>query len=60
MIFNQLLEVVVNNLPIFNTGGEGNEAGGTQVLFPNPEDGWILSLRWRELRLKKDPLKEIT
>ena len=34
--------------------------GGTKVAFPNPEDGWIPGPRWRELRLKKDPLEEIT
>ena len=36
VIWNRILEAVVNNLPIFNAGGEGNKAGGTQVAFPNP------------------------
>ena len=30
-----------------------------QVEFMNPKDGWITCSRWRELRLKKDPLEEI-
>ena len=34
--------------------------GGTHVTFKNPEDVWIQGLRWRELILKKDNLKEIT
>ena len=29
-----------------------------QVAFPNPEDGLIPGLRWRELRLKKDSMEE--
>ena len=49
---------VVNNLPIFNAEGEGEKAGGMQVAFPNPEDGLIPGLRWRELRLKKDSMEE--
>ena len=48
------------NLTIFNDGGEGNEAGSTQVEFPNPEDVWIPGSRWRELRLNKDSMEEIT
>ena len=56
VLCNRFLEAVLNNLPIFNAGGEGNEACGTQVAFPNPDDGWIPGSRWRELRLKKDPL----
>ena len=60
VLCNQLLEAVVNNLPIFNAGGEGNKAGGTQVAFTNPEDGRIPGLRWKELRLNKDPSEEIT
>ena len=51
---------MANNLPIINDGGEVNEAGGTLVTFPNPEDGWIPGSRWRELCLKKDLLEEIT
>ena len=43
VLCNQLLEEVVNNLPIFNAGGEGNKAGGTtQVTFMNPKDESIL------------------
>ena len=41
VLCNQLLESVVNNLPIFNAGGEGNEEGGTQVSFTNIENVWI-------------------
>ena len=51
---------MVNNLPIFNYLGEGNEAGGTQVAFPNPKNGWIPGSGWRDLVLKKDPLYVIT
>ena len=51
---------MLKNLPIFNAGGEVNEAGGIQFAFPNPEDGWIPGSRWRDLRLKKDLLEEIT
>ena len=43
----------VNNLPIISARGEGNEAGGTQVTFSNPENGCITGLRSRELCLKK-------
>ena len=57
---NRILEEVVNNLQIINSGGEGNEAGGTHVTFPNPEDGWIPCYRWREMCLKKDLVQEIT
>ena len=59
VLCNRILEAVVNIPPMFNSRGEGNEAGGTQVTFPNPEDGWIPGSRWREMRLNKDPLEEI-
>ena len=42
---NQLLEAVVNNLPILNYGGEGNSAGGTQATFLKPKDKWIPGFR---------------
>ena len=57
---NRILEAVLKNLPIFNNVGEFNEAGGTQVVFKNPENGWILGSRWRYIHLKKDSLEEIT
>ena len=60
VIHNRILEAVVNNLPIFIAGGKVNRAGGTQVTFPNSEDGWILGSRWRELHLNKDALDRIT
>ena len=60
MLCYQLFEAVVNNLPILNARGEINEACGTQVKFTNYEDRSIPSSRWRKLRLKKDPLEEIT
>ena len=52
VLCNRLLEIVVNNLPILNDSEEANEAGGTQVSFPNPKDGWILGLKSRKLRLR--------
>ena len=60
MLFNRILEEVVKNLPIINAGGGSNKLGGAQVTFPNPEDGWIPSLRWREMRLNKYRLEDIT
>ena len=42
---NQLLEAVVNNLPIINAVGEGNSTVGTKVTFLNSKDIWILGLR---------------
>ena len=51
---------MVNNPPIFNSGGEGNKVGDTKVTFLNPEDLWIPGLRWRELCLNKDHLEETT
>ena len=60
VLCNQLLEAVVKKLPIFNAGGEVNKSGGMKVIFPNPEDIWITGWRWRDMRLKKDPLDGIT
>ena len=60
VLWNLLLEAVVNNLSMINAEREGNEAGGMQVTFPNPRDGWIPGLRWREMSLEKDHLEEIT
>ena len=59
MLYNELLEAVVNTLPILNAGRKGNKTGGMQVIFPNPSYGWIPGWRWRYLRLKKDTLEEI-
>ena len=47
VLCNQILEAAVNNLPMFNAGGEGNEVGGTQVAFLNPQGRWIPGSRWR-------------
>ena len=60
VLYNKILEAVVNNLPILDAEVEVNEAGGMQVTFPNPTDGWIMGSRWRDLRLKKYTLEEIT
>ena len=60
MLCNQLLEAVVNNLPILDAEVEVNEAGGMQVTFPNPTDGWIMGSRWRDIRLKNYTMEEIT
>ena len=59
VLCNQLLKSVVNNQPILNAGVEVNKAVGMKVSFPNPEDGWILGLRLRELHLKKDQVSEV-
>ena len=47
VLCNRILEAVVNIPPMFNSRGEGNEAGGTQVTFPNPDDVRILCSMWR-------------
>ena len=38
VLFNQILEAVVTNLPIINDGVESNGSGGMQDKFPNPEE----------------------
>ena len=44
---NRNLGSVLKHIPIFNAGVEGNESGGTQVTFPNPDDVRILCSMWR-------------
>ena len=38
VLCNKLLKALVNNPPILNDVGDGNKAGGTQVIFSTPKD----------------------